>query len=83
MTQKTPPRNRCDRFYDDLLLTCRYHGRVKIFLSGAIVEVGLAPHKTPRLLARSFGRYDDGEPRSRSPVGCLAYERAEKSSEKS
>ena len=42
MTQKTAPRNRCDRFYRDLLLTCRYHGRVKIFLSGAIVEVGIA-----------------------------------------
>ncbi len=31
MTQKTAPRNRSDRFYNDLLLTCRYHGRVKIF----------------------------------------------------
>jgi len=40
MAQKTEPRNSSIDFIG-LLLTCRCYGRVKIFLSGAIVEVGL------------------------------------------
>jgi hypothetical protein len=31
MAQKTEPRNSSDPFYNDLLLPCGYHGRVKNF----------------------------------------------------
>jgi len=42
MTEKTGPRSSSDRFYNKLLLTCRCYSRRKIFLSSAIVELGLA-----------------------------------------
>jgi len=41
MTEKTGPRSSSDRFYNKLLLTCRCYSRRKIFLSSAIVELGL------------------------------------------
>jgi Berberine and berberine like len=46
MAQKTEPRNSSIDFIG-LLLTCRCYGRVKIFLSGAIVEVGLTGCSSP------------------------------------